>query len=225
MAAAAATMPKAQIVPSKEHMCGTRILAVCGSLRTGSYNQKILNIACDYLKKKEHVTVEFFSFKENELPFYDQDIEQSKGLSFGNIGLFREKVNQAHGVLIAGPEYNSSVSAVLKNAIDWSSRAPNCWSNKFVGIMGAAMGSYGTIRYQTHIRSVLTLLNAKVLNQSVALPAVHTMFDEKGQFKDPANQQRIEQLCDALVQEIRDVKLIEYGKLNLKKIDSFAFIE
>jgi chromate reductase len=102
-------------------MSTARILAFAGSLRTGSFNKKLARVAAD-LAKEAGAQATFVDLRDFQLPLYDGDIEETQGLPEGAKqlkGLMREH----DGFLIASPEYNSSFTGALKNAIDWVSRA------------------------------------------------------------------------------------------------------
>jgi chromate reductase len=99
-------------------------------------------------------------------------------------------IAQADAVVVATPEYNYSVSGVLKNAIDWISRTqPQPFINKPVGIIGASMGALGTARAQYDLRKIFVFLDAHVLNKpEVMIGAAHTRFDAAGKLTDEATR-------------------------------------
>ena len=79
---------------------------------------------------------------------------------------FRTRLAQANALLIATPEYNSSISGALKNAIDWASRPPRQpFNGKPVAIMGVSTGNFGTLRAQLHLRQILTHVGALPLGE------------------------------------------------------------
>ncbi len=97
-----------------------RLLALPGSLRSASHNRKLLGCAVQAAEALG-ATVDWVDLKQEPLPFFDGDLESSSGLPT-EVEAFRERLTLCDGVIIAAPEYNGSVSAVLKNAIDWASR-------------------------------------------------------------------------------------------------------
>src|SRR6186713_3493129 len=127
-------------------MSQPKIVAFAGSLRTGSYNKKLLAIAVDAARAAgAEVTV--VDLRELALPVFDQDIEDSTGLPEGAKKL-KTLMRESDGFLIASPEYNSSVTAALKNAIDWASRSETddepslvAYRGKTAALMAAAPGA------------------------------------------------------------------------------------
>ncbi len=121
------------------------------------------------------------------LPMFNPDYEKP----FPEAVLhFRTRLAQADAVLIATPEYNSSISAALKNAIDWASRSPNAPLNsKPVAIMGASTGNFGTLRAQLHLRQILTHVGALTLGKPEVLVArAGQVFDADGRLVDEATR-------------------------------------
>ena len=102
-------------------MTPPKILAFAGSARTGSYNQKLLTAAAEYARSAG-ATVTVVSLRDFALPLFDQDLEAAQGMPAG-AKQFKGLLREHDGFLIASPEYNSSFTPLLKNAIDWASRA------------------------------------------------------------------------------------------------------
>jgi len=129
------------------------------------------------------MTVE--SFDLAPLPMFNQDAEKPFPEA---VAEFRARVAQADALLIATPEYNSSVSGALKNAIDWASRSPQQPRNgKPVAIMGASTGNFGTLRAQLHLRQILTHVGALPLGKPEVLVArAEQAFDAEGRLVDTA---------------------------------------
>ncbi len=97
-----------------------RLLALAGSMRSGSLNKKLLRVACN-MAETQGAQVTLLELRELALPLYDGDVEQTHGLPEGARRLKQLMISH-DAFLIASPEYNSSISGVLKNAIDWASR-------------------------------------------------------------------------------------------------------
>lgn len=137
-----------------------RILGIAGSLRQGSFNRALLRAAIELAPA--NVTIE--TCEIGDIPPYDQDV-QSQGYP-PPTARFREAIAAADGVLIVTPEYNYSIPGVLKNALDWASRAPaQPCDQKPLAIMGASGGTSGTMRAQYHLRQIAVFLNMFVLNK------------------------------------------------------------
>jgi chromate reductase len=121
------------------------------------------------------------------------------------VAAFRSKLAQADAVLIATPEYNSSITSALKNAIDWASRPPQQpWAGKPVGIMGASTGNFGTLRAQLHLRQVLTHVGALPLGKpEVLIARAGQAFDAEGRMIDETARGFLRDLLMALEQWTR----------------------
>ena len=118
-----------------------RILGIAGSLRRGSYNQAALRTAKLLVPESSEIDV----FQIDEIPMFNEDDEKHPPSSVVEL---KERIRSADAVLIVTPEYNYSIPAVLKNAIDWASRpyGDSAWSGKPAAIMGASLGAIGTAR-------------------------------------------------------------------------------
>lgn len=140
-----------------------RVLGISGSLRKASWNTLLLRAAQKLAP--EGMTIEITEIRD--IPFYDGDVEAGPGIPEPAVAL-REKIRAADALLIASPEYNGSVTGVLKNAIDWASRPPHQpLDGKPIAVFGTSPGATGTIRGQAHLRQVLANVNGLVLVQPV----------------------------------------------------------
>ncbi|MEJ6484542.1 NAD(P)H-dependent oxidoreductase [Nostoc punctiforme UO1] len=179
-----------------------KILAFAGSTRIDSYNKKLVKIAAAGAKAAG-AEVTYIDLRDLPLPLYDEDLEAQEGLP-ANARTFKDLMISHQGLLIASPEYNSSLTAVLKNAIDWASRpAPNeaplaAFAGKVATIMSASPGALGGLRGLVHLRSILGNIKVLVLPDQVAVPKAYEAFNVDGTLKDPKQQQSIEQLGDGL---------------------------
>jgi NAD(P)H-dependent FMN reductase len=133
------------------------------------------------------------------MPLYDGDLETEQGIPVNGMKL--KALLLAHdGLLISAPEYNSSISGVLKNAIDWASRPiPNeqplaCFTGKVATLMSASPGALGGLRGLVTVRSLLSNISVIVLPDQVAVPKAHEAFGPEGKLKDPKQQASIEAL-------------------------------
>jgi chromate reductase, NAD(P)H dehydrogenase (quinone) len=178
-----------------------RILAVNGSARTGSLNQRILERAIEGAQKAG-AEVTLSRLAEFNLPIYDADSEAENGLPQAAREL-QSLVADHDALLIATPEYNGGYSALLKNAIDWISRpreggssGVSLLSGKVAALISASPGQLGGLRSQTGMRAVLDKLGMIVIPDSMALSAAHEAFDAEGKIKD-ANAEKILQAVGA----------------------------
>ena len=174
-----------------------RILALAGSLRTGSLNRRLLKIASGILKGKAEV--DHLDMREIGMPLYDGDLEEKEGLPAG-AAEFKRRIEAAHALMIATPEYNNSIPGALKNAIDWASRPP---SNPFRGrialLLGASPGRFGAVRGVLALRQVLTALSCTVVPSSVYIASAGEAFDDSGGLKDARSLVSIEKACAELI--------------------------
>lgn len=179
-----------------------RIVGISGSLRTGSYNTAALKVAQSLAP--EGVTFDIVDI--SQLPLYNSDVDRD-GPPEAVKTLFAQIAN-ADGFLFVTPEYNYSVSAPLKNAIDWASRGrPMPFSDKAAAVMGASMGALGTARAQYHLRQIGVFLNLHFVNKpEVMIAAAHTRFDAEGNLTDETTRTLIRQLVESLVTLARRLK-------------------
>jgi NAD(P)H-dependent FMN reductase len=181
-----------------------KILALAGSTRRASFNKQLVRIAAA-AARRAGAQAEILDLRDYPLPLFDQDLEPERGLPDEAREL--KRILGAHdGLLIASPEYNSSVSGVLKNAIDWASRqaepseAPLAsFDGKTAVLMSASPGSLGGLRGLVHLRSILGNLRVLVLPDQRAVPRAHKAFAEDGSLQDPRLQTAIESLGERLV--------------------------
>jgi chromate reductase len=166
------------------------ILGVCGSLRRASYNMAVLRAASELLPAG--MTLRFAEI--GDLPMYNQDVHDA-GMP-PPVQRFRREVAEADALLIATPEYNFSVPAPLKNAIDWGSRAPDqCFHEKPVAIVSAATGPLGGARVQYDLRKILTQLWAHVLPKpEVFIGMAATKIDAEGRLTDETTRKFLTEL-------------------------------
>jgi chromate reductase len=172
-----------------------KILGMSGSLRKASYNTMTLRAAAALAP--EGVTVETFDL--SPIPLYNDDVRMAGYPPV--VQDFRSKIEAADAILFVTPEYNYSMSGVLKNAIDWASRPPGPpLSKKPVGIMGATMGLWGTTRAQYHLRQCCVFLDLYPINKpEVLIAQAQTKFNDKGELTDDATKQTIREHLTNLV--------------------------
>ena len=183
-------------------MTAAKILAFAGSARQGSYNKKLVKIAVEGAKAAG-AEVTYLDFHDLPLPLYDEDLESAEGLPENALklkGLM--KVHQ--GFLIACPEYNSSITPLLKNAIDWASRSEPgepplvCFKEKVAVLMSASPGGLGGLRGLSHVRSILSSIGVVVLPDQKAIGSAYQAFAENDNLTDESQQTDIVQLGSKL---------------------------
>jgi chromate reductase len=180
------------------------VLAFAGSLRSESFNKKLVRIAA-HAAERAGAEVTLLDLRDLNLPLYDGDLEDSLGLPEGARRL-KQLMIASDAFLISSPEYNSSISGALKNAIDWASRpAPGepplaPFRGKLAGLMAASPGGFGGIRALPTVRLIFSNLGTLVLPTQVALPRANEAFHQDGSLKDPKIQRAVEQLAQEVVE-------------------------
>ena len=182
-----------------------KVLAISGSLRSGSYNTQLLRAAEELLPPE----VDFVLYQGlKAVPPYDQDDDVQPASPA--VAALRGAVAEADAVLFATPEYNSSIPGSLKNAIDWVSRpvATNPLRNKPVAVVGASTGAFGAVWAQAELRKVLAAIGARVVDGEVAVGHAPTRFDEHGRLEDESLQEQLQETIEALLAEAESRSLI-----------------
>jgi chromate reductase len=174
-----------------------KILAFCGSLRTGSFNKKLLLHASDVLKGKG-CEVDYIDLRDLEIPLYDGDLEAKSGIPTG-VAKLADAIKNADGLVIGCPEYNGGITGVLKNTIDWVSRAKNPWVSKPILLVSTSPGWFGAIKSNGVTRGILIHLKAIVVPAQITIPHADKSLDEKGKLIDPLHQTNLNAGCDELI--------------------------
>jgi len=184
-------------------MTKLKILAFAGSLRKDSINKKLIKWACLELKNFD-VTVTFVDLIDYPLPIYNPDLTPEE---FPKNAIILEKLMLENDAwLIASPENNFSITSVLKNLIDYVSRAPEnkpnmgLFTNKIVSLMAASPSGFGGVRGITHIREILTTLGSIVLPAQATLSNAYVAFDEQGNLIDIIKQKAVRVVLAQLVE-------------------------
>lgn len=168
-----------------------KIFLFAASLRKDSYNKKPIRIAAEIVQKQPGCTVELSEFNDFPMPMYDGDLEASQGIPEGVLKL-AQKINTADAVIIASPEYNGSIPGTFKNAIDWLSRInPVPLAKKQVCLIGASPGNFAAVRGNIHARVPFHVLGTYLYPDYFGLARAHEAFDDKGQFKDVKQTERL----------------------------------
>lgn len=174
------------------------ILAFSGSTRTASYNKQLVRIAAD-AAAKAGARVTLIDLRDYPLPVYDQDLEEREGLPPSARDL-KELLMNHKGLLLACPEYNSSITPVLKNTLDWTSRAAAgekplaCYQGKVAAVMSASPGSLGGLRGLVHMKAILGNIGVLVLPGQVAIAKAHEAFTDDGSLRDAKQQEAVRKL-------------------------------
>jgi NAD(P)H-dependent FMN reductase len=162
-----------------------KLVAIAGALREGSLNKRLLRLALKLLEK-DGAEIDLVDLRALALPFYDGDLETSSGLPAGAQELV-SRIGAANGLVIASPEYNFSVPAVLKNAIDWVTRAkPMPLRGKTAVLLSASPSLAGGNRGLWVLRMSLEAVGVHVYPDMFSLASAHQAFDDEGELKDEA---------------------------------------
>jgi chromate reductase len=176
-----------------------RILAISGSLRRDSHNTKLLRAAEELVGGD--VDFEYYDDLES-VPPYNEDRDGDGAAPA--VQSLRGRIAHADALLIATPEYNSSVPGQLKNAVDWVSRpvrAGAIWGKPVV-VIGASTGFYGGVWAQAELRKVLATAGARVVEAEVAVSHAHERFDADGRLVDDEIRDELRAALDALTAEV-----------------------
>ena len=180
-----------------------KILAFAGSSRRESLNKKLLEAAANRVREAgAEVTV--VDLLDYEMPLYNGDFEEEHGIPETAKRLKRLMIEH-NGLLLACPEYNSSITPLLKNTIDWVSRREGdeqplvAYRGKVAGLVSASPGGFGGMRGLVTVRSILGNIGVLVLPTQVALGSASSAFDDDGNLIDPRLTKRLDALAEELV--------------------------
>jgi chromate reductase len=174
-----------------------KILGISGSLRAGSYNTALLRAAGELLPRG----VEFDVYRDLKLiPPFDEDDEPHAHDAVHDL---RAAIADADALLIATPEYNSSVPGQLKNALDWASRPTGdaALANKPVAVVGASQGMFGAVWAQAELRKILAAAGARVVGDELPIAHAHEAFNEDGRLRSTELTETLHELVNQLASE------------------------
>ncbi len=187
-------------------MSKARILAFSGSARRESLNKRLALAAARYAREAG-AEVTYVDLDEYPIPLYHGDLEAASGMP-ENARRLRELFLAHDALLIASPENNSSMTALLKNTIDWLSRdvgdgkgdssglAP--WRGKVAGLMAASPGAFGGVRALPHLRQVLSALGVTVIGSQVAVARADKVLGPDGAIGDERVAGSVRALAEAV---------------------------
>lgn len=175
-------------------MTRPRLLGIAGALRVGSTNRKLVREAARLFGPAEFIEADL------DLPLYDGDLE-AEGIP-AEVTRLADQIAAADAVVISTPEYNSAMSGVLKNALDWVSRTGQPWADKPVAIVSAAAGRAGGARAQSSLRLAMTPFRPRLLTgPEVMIANSGNAFDERGHLTDARSVETLGALMTALRSE------------------------
>lgn len=189
----------------------TKILAFAGSARKASFNKQLIRIAA-LGAREAGAEVTLIDLADLPMPLFDQDLEAEQGMP-QNAGAFKKLLIEHDGFLIASPEYNSALSPLLKNALDWASRSEVggekpllAYAGKFAGILAASPGGLGGLRGLVFLRMLLGNLGVTVLPRQLAVARAFEAFAEDGSLIDGGQQRAAINIGRKLVELVDAVK-------------------
>lgn len=185
-----------------------KILAFGGSLRAASFNHKAAVLAAEGAREAG-AEITLIALRDFPLPLFDEDLEAASGMP-ENARKLKELFLAHDGLIIASPEYNSTISAALKNAIDWVSRATAAdeaplaaLAGKTAAILAASPGGYGGARGLVQLRPFLENIRISVIEPQVTIPQAHEAIRQDGSFTDEAIARSVRELGQALVAALK----------------------
>lgn len=181
-----------------------KIVAIVGSNRKESYNRK-LTVS---MQKRYQMNVDIEILPIEQLPMYNQDDELNPPAIVNEI---KSRVKESDGVLFVTPEYNHSVPAFLKNAIDWFSRVDKVLVNKPVMVMGSSQGALGSVRAQIHLRQILNSPGISALTlpgNEVIIGAVQEKLDESGKLIHEPTIQFLDTVMNNFVEWVKKSQIL-----------------
>lgn len=184
-----------------------KILVFSGSIRAESVNGRLAALAVKAVALRDAEPTPI-SLADYAMPIYDGDLEKAEGQPEAARRLW-DLMTAHQGLFVASPEYNQSVTPLLKNTIDWVSRirpqgerAATPWKGRVWAIGGASPGYYGATRSLMHLRHILTgALGCTVLPEQVTVPAAGSAFAADGGLVNEKSQAQLETVIERLIDE------------------------
>lgn len=183
-----------------------KVLAFSGSGRKDSVNKKVVAVAAKGAEEAG-AQVTIVNLEDFNMPIFNEDLEAEKGMDEGG-QRFKQLLMDHDGFLISSPEYNSSYSALFKNAIDWASRKVEgekplqAYKGKVAAIMAASPGGLGGMRVLVTLRMLMENLGTMVLPTQKAVGGAFDMFDENGNITDAKTEKALKSLGKQLVETL-----------------------
>jgi NAD(P)H-dependent FMN reductase len=189
-----------------------KILIVSGSARRESFNAKLAKLAVEQAKARQ-VDVDYATGVElRGLPLFDQDQEARDGMP-DVVKALKRRFLSADALILACPEYNSSITPLLKNALDWVSRTETddesalaAYKGKVAGLLAASPGQLGGLRGLVHVRSILGNIGVLVVPTQLAVPRADGAFDGEGHLKDAKQAKSLAGVVDEVIRVARGLE-------------------
>ncbi len=181
-----------------------RLLFFAGSARQASFNKKLALLG-RHIAEANGIEAVFVDLKDYPMPIYNGDLEAAEGPP-ERARAFKALLGEYQGVFIASPEYNSSVTPLLKNTLDWVTRVRakgetglEVFKSRVFAISSASPGYYGGMRSLLNLRQILAVgIGALVIPEQLALPRAMDAFEADGSLKDKSQQELLKGVVEAL---------------------------
>lgn len=180
-------------------MATPKLISFSGSIRTGSYNRTLVTAASKAVREAG-AEVEQIDLADYPMPIYNADLEENEGIPDTALAL-KKKFIAADGFVISSPEYNSSYSPLLKNTIDWCSRAESddeepllAYDGRFALLLSASPSPLGGLRGLYALRSLFQNIGVTVYPDMLSLRSAHQSIDN-GEITDEKWKQKVDQLA------------------------------
>jgi chromate reductase len=166
-----------------------KAIAIAGSTREDSFNKKLVKVAAD-IAREQGVTVTVVDLKDYPAPLFDEDLEKSHGMP-ASIRSLRKLMLESDIVILSSPEYNGSISAVMKNTLDWLTRdekgnpSREAFKGKKFILLSASPSPAGGNRGIQHLKDIVSSPGGEVVDTLITLPNAHNAFNGQGKLKDP----------------------------------------
>ena len=183
----------------------TKVLAFSGSTRNDSFNKKLALEAVGIVNTMGASAL-MIDLRDYPMPFYDGDIETKKGMP-DTAKQFRNLMIESQAIIIASPEYNASVSAILKNALDWASRnesgqpSRDAFKGKRFAIMSTSPGGGGGGRGLEHLAAIIENAGGEVVKEKVSVPDAYHAFTAEGCLKNPQVKEKLKREIQELLKK------------------------
>jgi NAD(P)H-dependent FMN reductase len=194
-------------------MNSPRIVVMAGSSRREALSRKVA-AACVAPLAAAGADVDLVELADHPAPLYNGDLEVESGLPEGIVSL-QQRLAAADGLLVVNPEYNGSITPLLKNALDWCSR-PNpadrarsggaVYAGRAAAVVGTSPGALGGMRVLFHVRDILGYLGMQVIPQQLAIGKAGEAVGDDGRLRDPAQREALDKLAQALVDTARRLR-------------------
>ena len=182
-----------------------RLLFFAGSTREGSYNRKLASLA-HHIAEANGIEAVLVDLKDYPMPIYNGDLEAKNGPP-ERARAFKALLGEYRGVFIASPEYNSSVTPLLKNTLDWVSRVRRLdghafqpFAGKVAALCSSSDGNFAGIRCLYHLRAVLMACRVEVITPQCSVARAAEAFDESGRFREERLRHQMETVCRTLIE-------------------------